>query len=76
MISLEDSQRLQDWQAKALRNELTIDECRTAIEILRQGRTGAQIGSTKSRTAKAAAKKPIDTQMLLKGFLDQMKGES
>jgi hypothetical protein len=67
----EDTARLQATRAKVLadpnwsntpegRAELT-----QAIAILRADRVGASIGSSKARTAKAEAAKPVDTGAVL-----------
>ena len=73
MISLEDTLKIQEYRRKAQDGSLTLEECREALIVLRQGREGAQIGSTKSRTAKAEAKKPIDTAALLAGLKGMQK---
>ena len=50
------SAKVQLWRQKAREGTLTQDEMREAIEILRQGRTGAAATSAASRTRKATAK--------------------
>jgi hypothetical protein len=64
-LSVENTARLQAFQAKSLQGTLTIDEQREAIAIIRQDRMAAQTSSTTSRTAKAEAAKPIDAGALL-----------
>lgn len=71
-FSLETSAKIQMWRQKAAAGTLTLEEQKEIIETLRQDRVGASISSTKSRTAKADAKKPIDTGALLG---DLMKGK-
>lgn len=72
MISAELALKIEDWRRKAIAGTLTPEECREAIQILRQGRTGAQITSTASKTKKATAKAEanIDVNQL---FMDLTK---
>lgn len=67
-LSAENTARLQTFQAKALAGTITPDEEREAITILRQDRIAAQIGSTKSRSAKAEAARPVDADAVLAGL--------
>lgn len=57
--------RLAELRAKQAQGTITLEELREALDLLRQGRTAAQVTSTKSRTAKAAAKAPINSDDLL-----------
>lgn len=68
-FSPEDSARIELLRRKAIDGTITIEEQREAITMLRQGRVGAQIGSTTSRTKKAEAKAPVDTGALLRGLM-------
>lgn len=64
-LSPEDTARFQALQTKALAGTITLAEQMEAVTILRQNRLSAQIGSTKARSAKAEAARPIDTDALL-----------
>lgn len=68
-LTPEDTVRVEILRRKALDGTITIEEQREAIVLLRQGRVGAQIGSTTARTKKAEAKAPVDTAALLKGLM-------
>ncbi|MGD9674524.1 MAG: hypothetical protein AB7U98_13710 [Candidatus Nitrosocosmicus sp.] len=68
-LTPEETMRVEILRRKALDGTITIEEQREAIVMLRQGRVGAQIGSTASRTKKAEAKAPVDTAALLKGLM-------
>lgn len=65
MYSPQESARIQQLRAKALRNELTLEEVREGLEMLRQGRVAAADASAKSKTKKAASKAPVDSDQLL-----------
>ena len=64
-LSPESTQRLQVLQAKVLAGTHTLDELKEGIAILRADRVGAQISSTKSRSAAAEAKKIVNPADLL-----------
>ena len=64
-LSPESTQRLQVLQAKVLAGTHTLDELTEGIAILRADRVGAQISSTRSRSASAEAKKIINPADLL-----------
>lgn len=64
-LSAENTLSLQQLQAKVLAGQYTKEELRAGIAILRQDRVGAQIASTASRTATAAAKKTVDPTAVL-----------
>lgn len=70
-MSPENTARLQAVRTKVLQDpnfHLTPEgrtELTEAISILRSDRVSASAGSTKTRTAKAEAAKPIDTGALL-----------
>lgn len=68
MLSPENTARLQAIRAKVLAGTDTLEDNKEGLAILRQDRISAQVGSTKSRTAKAEAKAPIDTGALLAGL--------
>jgi hypothetical protein len=63
----EQQMRFATLRAKARAGELTMEEQREAIAILREDRVGASIASAKSRTTKAtgAAKAAINSDDLL-----------
>ena len=57
--------KLAELRAKQQRGEdLTMEEMREAIRLMRDGRVAAQATSTKARTAKAA-KAPVNSDDLL-----------
>ena len=64
-ISPESTQRLQILQTKVLAGTHTLDELKEGVAILRADRVGAQISSTKSRSAAAEAKKIVNPADLL-----------
>lgn len=64
-LSLEQSQRLEYLRARMLSDQITREEELEAFTILRQDRVSAQIASTKAKTAKAEAARPVDTKSLL-----------
>ena len=64
-MSPESQLKLATLRAKQQRGEeLTFEELREAIDLMREGRVAAQAVSTKSRTAKAA-KAPVNSDDLL-----------
>lgn len=64
-MSPESQLQLAQLRAKQQRGEeLTFDELKTAIGLMRGGREAAQATSTKSRTAKAV-KAPVNSDDLL-----------
>lgn len=66
MIPSQDIQmRLAELRQKSMMNQITSEELREALTLLRQGRTAAQVTSTKSRTATAKAKAPVNSDDLL-----------
>jgi len=65
MISAETSLRIQTLRAKAMSDTATTEELREALNLLRGDRTRASATSTKAKTTKAAAAKPIDSDDLL-----------
>jgi hypothetical protein len=69
-FDLDTTRRLQEIRAKSLRNEATMEELQEGFRILRADREGASVGATKARSAKAAAKAPVDTASVL----DKLKG--
>lgn len=64
-MNLEQSARIQAIRRRALTGEATMEELKEGIALLRGDRVSAQIASTTSRTAKAAAAAPIDTGAVL-----------
>lgn len=60
----EVNSKIAEWRAKAAAGTLTADEMRQAIVILRAGRVGAAIASTKAKTARAKAEIPDANSML------------
>jgi hypothetical protein len=67
-MNLEQTARIQAIRQRALRGEATREELKEGIAILRGDRISAQIASTTSRTAKAAAAAPVDTGAVLAGL--------
>lgn len=61
-------QKLASMRLKLAKGELTDEELREALVLLRRGRESAAIASSKSKAAKAAAA-PIDTDALLSQML-------
>ena len=63
----EQQMRFSTLRAKARAGELTMEEQREAIAILREDRIGASVASSRARTAKAtgAAKAAINSDDLL-----------
>jgi hypothetical protein len=64
-LTAEQTQRIQILQAKVLAGTHTKDDLKEGIAILRQDRVGAQIASTKAKTANAEAKKVVNPATLL-----------
>ncbi len=77
-LTLEQTARLEYLRGRAIRGEATREEELEGIEILRGDRIAAQVASTKARTAKAEAAKPVDTKALLAGLMGSTftKGET
>lgn len=71
-LSLENSQRLEQIRAKILRGDVTREEEMEAFTVLRQDRVSASTASTKARTAKAEAARPVDTKALLANIGQQV----
>lgn len=66
MLPSQDVQmRLAELRQKSMMNQITSEELKEALTLLRQGRTAAQVTSTKSRTATAKAKAPVNSDDLL-----------
>jgi len=63
-MSLDTTDRIQQLRQKAQLGELTIEETKEAINLMRQGRVSAAQTSAKSRSKKAAAA-PVDSDALL-----------
>lgn len=74
-FSPEMSAMVAEWRRKAAANELSREEARNAVVLLRQDRVGAHIASTTSRTKKAASNAPIDTNALLAGLMGTTPAE-
>lgn len=68
-FSPELSMKIIEWRRLAAVGQLTSEQMKEAIEVLRQDRVGAHIASTTSRTKKAAATVPVDTDSLLAGLM-------
>jgi hypothetical protein len=66
--TLEQSARIQEIRRKSMSGTASLDELREATTIMREDRTGAQVGSTATRTRKAAAASAVDTGALLAGL--------
>jgi hypothetical protein len=64
-LSLEATARLQAIRQAVLSGTSTREMEKEGIMILRQDRQAAQVSSTKSRTAKAEAARPVDTAAAL-----------
>lgn len=64
-LTAEQTARLLTLRQRAIAGNATLDELREGFTLLRQGRLGASIGATAARTAKAAAKAPVDTAAVL-----------
>lgn len=63
--SLEQSARIQEIRRKSMAGTASLDELREATIILREDRSGAQAGSTATRTARKASAAPVDTANVL-----------
>lgn len=62
----EISQRLSELRVKQRAGvQLSIEEMREALALMRDGREKAQATSTKSKSTKAAKAKPVDSDALL-----------
>lgn len=64
-FSVEDTAFLTEVRQKSRNNAASVEELKRALRIMRQDRVAASTGSTTSRTKKAAAAAPIDTQAAL-----------
>ena len=64
-LSPENTVRLQTLQAKVIAGTHTLDELKEGISILRADRVGAQIASSKTKTAAAAERKVVNPANLL-----------
>lgn len=68
-MSPELSSRIAELRTKALSNTITTEELKEALGLLREDRKFAAAKSgAASRTARAAAAAPVDTEALLKSF--------
>lgn len=76
-LTAEQTTRLEIIRGKMLRDQATLEEEMEAFKILQTDRIGAQVASTKARTAKAEAGRPVDTAAILAGLKMQVftKGE-
>lgn len=62
---------LEALRARIASNNYTVDDCRRAVEIMREGRAIAAVQSATSRTKKATAaakKAPVNVEDLLSGL--------
>jgi len=64
-LTPESTQRLQILQAKVIAGTHTLEELKEGITILRADRVGAQVASTKSRSAAAVSKQVVNPANLL-----------
>ena len=64
--TLEQAAQVAEWRRKALNNEMTADELRQWIELVREGRVSASATSSKSRASKA----PVD----IDSMMDELDG--
>lgn len=64
-FTLEQTQFLNSVRQKARSDAASLDELREALRIMRQDRVAASTGSTASRTKKAAAAAPVNTDAVL-----------
>jgi hypothetical protein len=64
-LSPEDTNRLLQIRQSALAGTASLAELREGWELLRKGRVAASVAGTAARTAKAAAKAPVDTSAVL-----------
>jgi hypothetical protein len=67
-LSAEDSARLMALRSKTLAGTASMDELREGIAILRKDRVSASAASGAAKTAKAAAKAPVDVGAALAGL--------
>jgi hypothetical protein len=74
--SPENTMKIADFRRRInLGEELSTDEMKEIVVILRQDRASAQVASTTSRTKKAAAKAPVDTSALLQGLMGKKENQ-
>jgi ribosomal protein L12E/L44/L45/RPP1/RPP2 len=64
-VTPEISAKIAEWRIKAALNQLTPDEMREAIRVLREGRVAASHASAGAKAKKSAAKAPVDSEALL-----------
>jgi len=69
MYDQDVSAKMALWRQKARNNELTVEEMREAITVLRAGRLSAHTASAATKTRAASKKTPVDSDQLL-GELD------
>lgn len=65
MYSPQESAEILVLRAKVADNSITAEELKRGLALLQKSRAGAAVVSSKARTAKAAASKPIDSDGLL-----------
>ena len=65
MYSPEESRFIMELRAKANAGTATLEELREGLSLLRRGRAGAAATSAASKTRKAAAKAPVNSDDLL-----------
>lgn len=61
ILSADLTMKVAEWRQKSKNGELTVEECREALSVLRSNRAAAQVTSTKSRAKKA----PVNADDLL-----------
>lgn len=69
LMSPELQQKMAIWRQKALTNELTLDDCKEAVALIREGRMEA--AKSAASTKRAAAKKAVLTSEQMFGGLDE-----
>ena len=60
----ETNSKIAVWRQKALEGTLTVDELKSAVEVLRGDRRGASVASEASRRGKAKAVVPSADDLL------------
>lgn len=65
MYSPQESAEILVLRAKVNAGTITVEELKRGLSLLQKSRAAAQVTSTKSRTTKAAAKAPINSDDLL-----------
>lgn len=64
-LTAEQTARLLTLRQRAIAGNATLDELREGFTLLRQGRQGASVAGTASRSARVSAKAPVDTAAVL-----------